>query len=62
MQLSKIQLEQVDCQIKRMIATDSYYGRLYREQNITGVSSQEDFERLPFSSKKCLSPWNSGSS
>jgi len=54
MQLSKIQLEQVDCQIKRMIATDSYYGRLYREQNITGVSSQEDFERLPFSSKEDL--------
>ncbi len=54
MQLSKIQLQQVDCQIKRMIATDSYYGRLYREQNITGVSSQEDFERLPFSSKEDL--------
>ena len=54
MQLSKIQLEQVDCQIKRMIATDSYYGRLYIEQNITGVSSQEDFERLPFSSKEDL--------
>jgi len=54
MQLSKIQLQQVDRQIKRMIATDSYYGRLYREQNITGVSSQEDFERLPFSSKEDL--------
>lgn len=54
MQLNKVQLEQVDRQIKRMLATDSYYGRLYREQGITGVSSQEDFERLPFSSKEDL--------
>ncbi len=54
MRLNKVQLEQVDRQIKRMIATDSYYGRLYRERNITGVTSQEEFERLPFSGKEDL--------
>ncbi len=51
MQLNKIQLEQVDKQIKRLIATDSFYGKKYRELGITGCSSQEEFEKLPFSSK-----------
>lgn len=34
--------------------TDSFYGELYRKAGITGVSSQEDFEKLPFSSKDDL--------
>ena len=54
MQLSKIQLEQVDAQIKRLISNDNYYGNKYRELNITGISSQEEFEALPFSSKDDL--------
>lgn len=54
MKLTKEQLQQVDSQIKRMIQTDSYYGKLYREMNITGVSTQEEFENLPFSSKDDL--------
>ena len=29
MQLSKIQLEQVDAQIKRLISNDNYYGNKY---------------------------------
>lgn len=54
MKLNETQLQQIDAQIKRLIKTDSYYGKLYREQGITGISSQEDFEKLPFSSKDDL--------
>ena len=38
MQLTELQLSQVDAQIKRLIQTDSYYGRIYKEAGITGVS------------------------
>ncbi|MGN0915905.1 MAG: phenylacetate--CoA ligase family protein [Succinivibrio sp.] len=51
MQLSSKQLELVDRQIKRLLKTDSFYGRKYRELGITGCTSQEDFEKIPFSSK-----------
>lgn len=54
MELTNIQLEQVDAQIKRLLNTDSYYGNIYREKGIDGVTSQEDFEKLPFSSKDDL--------
>ena len=54
MQLNQTQLEQVDAQIKRLISSDNYYGNKYRELNITGISSQEEFEALPFSSKDDL--------
>ena len=54
MKLTELQLSQVDAQIKRLIQTDSYYGRIYKEAGITGVSSQEEFEQLPFSSKSDL--------
>lgn len=54
MKLTELQLSQVDAQIKRLIQTDSYYGRIYKEAGITGVSSQEEFEQLPFSSKEDL--------
>lgn len=54
MQLNKVQLEQVNAQIQRLIKTDSYYGKMYRDMGIDGVASQEDFEKLPFSSKDDL--------
>lgn len=54
MQLNNVQLEQVNAQIQRLIGTDSYYGKMYREMGIDGVRSQEDFEKLPFSSKDDL--------
>ena len=54
MELTNIQLEQVNAQIKRLLKTDSYYGNIYRNAGINGVSSQEDFEKLPFSSKDDL--------
>ena len=54
MKLNSTQLGQVDAQLRRLVKTDSYYGKIYREQGIEGIGSQEDFERLPFSSKDDL--------
>jgi len=54
MKLNETQIKQVDAQIKRLIKTDSYYGKLYRDMGISGCSSQEDFEKIPFSSKADL--------
>ena len=54
MKLNYTQLSQVDAQIKRLVKTDSYYGKKYRELGITDVTSQEAFEELPFSSKDDL--------
>ena len=54
MKLNEKQLAQVDRQIKRLIAGDSYYGKILKDKKITGVSSQEEFEALPFSSKDDL--------
>lgn len=54
MRLNEKQIAQVDAQIKRLLASDSYYGRVYREAGITGCTCQEDFEKIPFSSKDDL--------
>lgn len=54
MKLNDTQMRQVDTQIKRLIQTDSYYGKIYREKGIERIVTQEDFEQLPFSSKDDL--------
>ena len=54
LQLNSKQLELINQQIQRLIGTDSYYGKMYRDLGIDGVHSQEDFEKLPFSSKDDL--------
>lgn len=54
MLLTEKQLELVDKQIKKLIKTDSFYGKKYRELGIDGCRSQEDFDRIPFSSKDDL--------
>ena len=54
MKISEKQLALVDSQVKRLLATDSYYGRKYRELGITGCETEEDFYKLPFSSKDDL--------
>lgn len=54
MKLNEKQLQQVDAQVKRLLKSGSFYGEVYRKSGITGVSSQEDFEKLPFSSKDDL--------
>lgn len=54
MKLNEKQLQQVDAQVKRLLKSGSFYGEVYRKAGITGVSSQEDFEKFPFSSKDDL--------
>ena len=54
MQLNDGQIQLIDAQIKRMQKTDNYYGNMYKELGIKGISSQEEFETLPFSSKADL--------
>ena len=54
MKLNEKQLQQVDAQGKRLLKSGSFYGEVYRKAGISGVSSQEDFEKLPFSSKDDL--------
>lgn len=54
MQLNDRQIQLIDAQIKRMQKTDNYYGNMYKDLGIKGISSQEEFEALPFSSKADL--------
>lgn len=54
MQLNDRQIQLIDAQIKRMQKTDNYYGNMYKDLGIKGISSQEEFENLPFSSKADL--------
>lgn len=54
MKLSAEQLKLVDKQIKRLLNSDSYFGKMYKAAGITGVESQEDFEKLPFVDKAAL--------
>ena len=54
MQLNSKQIELINRQIQRLVQSDSYYGKMYRELGIDGIHSQEDFEKLPFSSKDDL--------
>lgn len=54
MQLTKTQMDLINNQIARLRASNSYYGKLYRDLGIEKIESQEDFEKLPFSSKDDL--------
>ena len=54
MKPTKEQLELIDKQVKRLVAGESYYGKMYREMGITEITSEEDFYKLPFSSKEDL--------
>ena len=54
MKLNERQMELINKQIRRLLASDRYYGKMYREMGVTEIHSQEDFEKLPFSSKDDL--------
>ncbi|MBR3225140.1 MAG: phenylacetate--CoA ligase [Atopobiaceae bacterium] len=54
MQINERQLEQVNTQIHRLLAADSFYGKRLREAGVTGVATVEDFRNLPFSEKRDL--------
>ncbi len=54
MKINEKQLELVDKQIKRILASNNYYSEVYKKAGITGVSSPEDFEKIPFTDKSDL--------
>ncbi|MBQ6383045.1 MAG: phenylacetate--CoA ligase [Clostridia bacterium] len=54
MRINDTQLALVDRQIKRILASGNYYSKVYQAAGITGVSSPEDFEKIPFTDKADL--------
>ena len=54
MKINEKQLALVDKQIKRIIESGNYYSEVYKKAGITGVSSPEDFEKIPFTDKADL--------
>ena len=54
MEISKVQLEQVNGRIQALIASDSFYGKKLKSAGITEVHSPEAFAKLPFSEQKDL--------
>ena len=54
MRINDTQLALVDKQIKRILASGNYYSEVYKKAGITGVSSEEDFLKIPFTDKADL--------
>ncbi len=54
MRINEKQLDLVDKQIKRILASGNYYSEVYKKAGITGVSSPEEFEKIPFTDKADL--------
>ena len=54
MQISELQMQQVNKQIEALRRAGSFYGKKLEEEGISGISSQEEFEKLPFSEKDDL--------
>ncbi|MCI8560650.1 MAG: phenylacetate--CoA ligase [Dorea sp.] len=54
MQISDLQISQVNNQILSLIKAKSFYGKKLEEAGISGISTPEDFNQLPFSEKNDL--------
>lgn len=54
MQITATQLEQVNKQIQALVSAEGFYGKKLEDAGISGVSSPEDFVKLPFSEKNDL--------
>lgn len=54
MQISELQIQQVNKQIQALIKAESFYGKKLEEAGIKGITTSEDFEQLPFSEKNDL--------
>ncbi len=54
MKISDTQLELIDRQVKRILKSDNYYSGVYKKAGITGINSEEDFYRIPFTDKADL--------
>ena len=54
MKINDEQLALVDRQIKRILKSGNYYSKVYEKAGITGVSTAEEFEKIPFTDKADL--------
>ena len=54
MRINEKQLALADKQIQRILASGNYYSEVYKKAGITGVSSAEEFEKIPFTDKADL--------
>lgn len=54
MKISDLQIRQVNRQIQALRKAGSFYGKKLEEAGVSGISTPEDFERLPFSEKNDL--------
>lgn len=54
MQISDLQISQVNKQIQSLRKAGSFYGKKLEEAGISGISTPEDFASLPFSEKNDL--------
>ncbi|MBQ7562624.1 MAG: phenylacetate--CoA ligase [Lachnospiraceae bacterium] len=54
MRINEAQLELVNSQLKRILASGNYYSEVYKKAGISKLSSPEDFEKIPFTDKADL--------
>ncbi len=54
MQISDLQISQVNKQIEALRAAGSFYGKKLKDAGIFGIHTPKDFESLPFSEKNDL--------
>lgn len=54
MQITQEQIQKVNQQINALVTAGSFYGKKLEETGITSISSQEEFQQLPFSEKNDL--------
>ncbi|MGN0666522.1 MAG: phenylacetate--CoA ligase family protein [Huintestinicola sp.] len=54
MRITELQLSQINDRIEALVKAGSFYGKKLEEAGVTHVSTQEEFEKLPFSEKKDL--------
>ena len=54
MKINAKQLEMVNRQVQRILESGNYYSEVYKKAGITGVHSEEDFLKIPFTDKADL--------
>lgn len=54
MEISELQIQQVNKQIHALVKAESFYGKKLEEAKITRIDTPEDLKKLPFSEKKDL--------
>ena len=54
MRISDVQIQQVNDRIQALLSANNLYGKKLKEAGISGISSEEDFLKLPYSEKADL--------